>query len=244
MMKLLTTILAAVAILAITKWALFPTYTHRYKVTLEVEVDGKLVHDSNVVEVAWRSNGPLTTLFQGKQFEVSIWGQASMLDLGPHGLLFGTLGSGVETTYPSPSASLLAMRAFTGIDKRIPDYSRIIATSGSYGSVTSEILEAVAEQKISVNLIPHNVPPLVWLRDGSDFASAIPIPPTELSQSIAPGVHLRSATLQLTKDRVRFDIKTRWKGFDRLLAAYPTASRSYHPKIFKMTPELILMNGN
>src|SRR5262245_61484699 len=66
----------------------YPNYVYRYRLTLNIEVDGKIHSGSSVIEVKWRS-GPV--IGDGGPFGGSVKGQAVAVDLGDRGVVVATL---------------------------------------------------------------------------------------------------------------------------------------------------------
>lgn len=65
---------------------LFPTYTHRYRLTVNIEADGKLHSGSSVIEVRRNDHGPLEGLLHGR-FDEEITGESPIVDLGKRGVV-------------------------------------------------------------------------------------------------------------------------------------------------------------
>ncbi|MGS7013753.1 hypothetical protein RCI25_29185, partial [Pseudomonas aeruginosa] len=75
--------------------AMFPSYSYRYRLQLAVEVDGKVHTGSSVIEVTWEC-GPKLAGFA--QCAPSVGGQATVIDLGSHGVVVATLYTGENIT--------------------------------------------------------------------------------------------------------------------------------------------------
>src|SRR5947209_1600668 len=90
----------------------YPTYSYRYRLTLAIEVDGKVHTGSSVIEIIW-SGGP--TIGDVGPYHPSIRGQAALVDIAPHGVLIAALING-ESYGPAADGALsaiwLAARAF------------------------------------------------------------------------------------------------------------------------------------
>jgi hypothetical protein len=92
---------------------IYPSYTHRYRLTMEVEADGQTRTGSGVVEVTWQRQPKI--LPQVLEWTESVRGQAVPVDLGRHGLLLAMLaGSGPRESWGTGAAPYLAIRAFAG----------------------------------------------------------------------------------------------------------------------------------
>src|SRR5260370_3892357 len=72
-------------------WYKYPDYSYRYRLTVNIEVDGKIHSGSSVIEVKWRG-GPV--IGDGGPFGPSVKGQAALVDLGDRGMVVGSLLGG------------------------------------------------------------------------------------------------------------------------------------------------------
>jgi hypothetical protein len=188
-------VLAVLTVVA--TWHLaYPSYTHRYRLTLEVEAGGTVRRGSGVIEVTW-SRQP--DVFGAWRFAVR--GQAVPVDLGPHGVLLAALaGAGPPESAGVPARSL-ALAAFAGM---LPE----LRTQGSVRGVPDVVLECGGLSALArsvgrrAELRPAIMPQLVWLPDLHDPATARPVPPADLPTVIAPDVRLRGAWVEITRDPV------------------------------------------
>lgn len=100
---------------------IYPSYTHRYRLTLEVEADGEVRTGAGVIEVTWRSQ----PTFSGNlpPWVGDVRGQAVPVDLGRHDVLLASLGgNGPEETL-GIGARFLALRAYAGTVPELPPIS-------------------------------------------------------------------------------------------------------------------------
>jgi hypothetical protein len=169
----------------------FPAWTIRYRLTLVAEVDGREVTGSGVIETHWRSQGVLARL-TGVPWDVSVRGEAVVLDLGERGIFFLLLrqdprgGRGLDAAH-------LVSRYFAG---------------RSVGSVTSVMLQAMTPSRPPVSLDLNDLPLTVRFRDLADPRSVEKVDPTNLVASFGQGVRLQRATIRI--------VPTGWPIFDRL----------------------------
>ena len=72
-------------------WYKYPDYSYRYRLTVNIEVDGKIHSGSSVIEVTWRA-GPVFA--DGGPFGSTVKGQAAVVDFGDRGVVVAILGEG------------------------------------------------------------------------------------------------------------------------------------------------------
>lgn len=177
---------------------LFPSYTHRYRITVEVEADGKVHSGSAIWEGTFQEHKILKGLFAGGS-NISMRGVPVVVNLGQRGAIVALVRpSRLRNEYyrPTPvAAHQLALNAYYG--PRKGRKRRFGGKIKGYKTVSGE-----TEPKL---LNPDNYPAFVWLRDPNNVRSAEPAPPFEWSEQIDPSVALRSITLQITSDGVSGD---------------------------------------
>jgi len=83
----------------------FPSHSLNYRLKINIEVAGKRYSGSSVIHLSYFDNG----LFKGFDalgaYSTTVSGEAAVIDMGPHGLLFGLLRgtnrvSGFRAKYP------------------------------------------------------------------------------------------------------------------------------------------------
>jgi hypothetical protein len=184
-------VLAAPVLLGLGCWTIwhfsYPSFTHRYRLTLAVEVDGVLRHGASVAEVTWQSQpsifGPFASRFRG---------QVVAVDLDRHGMLLAL-----------PTRSL-ALRAFGGNVPELPYRPPPEVSGYPLDPSTLRSLDRLVGR--TVDLDTRSMPQLVWLPDRKDLASARLLPSTRLEDEIAPEVRWRGAWLLITHDPVTTDL--------------------------------------
>lgn len=194
-------LLALVVIAGVSAYAvklMFPTYTHRYRMTVQIDADGALHTGSGVVEVRRNSNGPLTGITQVGYAE-KIEGRAPLVDLGRHGVVLAALRPHplADLFKPRPViASQLAFAAIYGPDyyKRNPEYAAEERQQGL------EIASHIQERKGTYVLSSEAYPSFVWLRDPADRQSAQPLLASDMPTTIDASVRIRSVKIEMTRD--------------------------------------------
>lgn len=183
-------IVAFIALLiggAIVWWKInYPTYSYRYRLTLAIEIDGKVHAGSSVIEIVW-GGGP--EIGDVGHYHPSIRGQAPLVDLGPHGAVIATLinsdyGRAADGTY---SVIWIAARAF-GNDSTNQELPKLPHLTGLR------------------HLSPDNMPQLVWFSNISDPSTARKITPADIPELFGPNARLSNATVEITSDPIVIDI--------------------------------------
>lgn len=166
---------ALVGIVVVYKF-LYPTYTARYRITLEVEDNGKARAGSSVIET---SATPQPKILPEVQAKVRVSGQAVVIDLGEGRKLFALLRLDDERKKKNETFVELAADVF---DPESYGWSRWIEVSKMRG--TKDLTNA-------------EIPLLVRFRDLEDPMTVERVDPGDLSAHFGPGVYLKRATLEL-----------------------------------------------
>ncbi len=188
-------IVAIIVALALFWTWMFPSVTLRYRLTYEVDVDGK-VHTGSSVMQAGMYAGPLC----GGLGWAPCWsfmGEAVAVDLGPRGVLFSLLAGSSKrgaknpiSGWPLPQVEhvqflpVYVMRR-AGLWKAPPGY-----TGGSVGE-----WQAAEKLRTTVELAPYEIPELVRFRDLNDPTTAEVVDPADMTKSFGPGVRFMRATI-------------------------------------------------
>jgi hypothetical protein len=194
----------AAAIVAL-YWLSFPTHSHRYRLTIAVEVDGQVHSASSVIEVRFRF-GPqfLAGLAAGGQYAVDVRGQAVLVDLGARGALVTSLRS--YTDRAAVDAESLALRAFNPLPQM---------PKGSY-VVTKERLRELPRPPARTDLAPDNQPQFIWFRDIADPTTARPVEARDFAAVIGDDARLASDYIEMTRDSLGVDIDKKLPWYDAL----------------------------
>lgn len=168
----------------------------KYRLTLEVTVDGAVHSGSSVIETRWFNQSALKGLTQGAAWAVQLNGQAVVVDLGQRGTLFALLtGPAIDVPghrgskfYPdAPERILLSQFAGRDVDS-------------SYA--TPDILQTISMHRNVAEVSPSNLPMLVRFRNLDDPTTIEWVDPQNLSATFGPGVRLRGASIVISDDYV------------------------------------------
>ena len=163
----------------------FPTYTVRYRLTVDVDVDGKLVSGSSVREVRfWRQ-----VIVFSAPYSFSLDGEAVVVDLGKRGILFATT-NGNDNSFSTDEAKLMPERVFRQALKLPQNFDR-----SKGGDSRVELWRQLSQIRHCTDVIRDEWPMLVRFGDLKVPASVERVDPSNLAASFGPGVSLRAITI-------------------------------------------------
>jgi hypothetical protein len=178
---------------------LFPTYSHRYRLGIDVDVAGETRSGSSVIEVRWHLfPESLRCLFGCNIGYSRVYGQAVLIDMGPQGALLATLWPANTTSSgQAVPADFLALRAFGSQPLPSTGYSLSPETPDSIREMF-RMSNARGKAILSAN----NMPQFIWLKDANDPASAKPILAKDFPSVFDGNVRLRAASIEITTDPI------------------------------------------
>jgi hypothetical protein len=180
-------------------WENSTIYTHRYRLTISFVSDEQTRSASSVIEVRYEI-WPFSKMMQlGRRYDVSVVGQAPLIDLGAHGALLGSL---VNVSAPHAlGADRIALHAL-GPRPRMPGEGLMSTPEGPLETLT---LRGRAD------LRPDNLPQLIWLRDIADPTTAQPVWLWDLPLMTGKlgEVQFLSAQVEITADPIVIDIDSK-----------------------------------
>jgi hypothetical protein len=178
MLVIITIILIALAYY----WFVFSVYSHRYRLTIEVDTPSGLKTGSAVLEPRARTQSPGLS---GRSVVPRLRGEAVFVDLGGDKNVVGLLaGGGKVSSVDAPIR--LAMRAFDALGCRgaMCDWQRMQSMSGRK------------------NLSEELVPTLVTFSNPRDPRTVRLVRPGEFERAFGPGYRFRRAWIEMTDDPV------------------------------------------
>lgn len=184
-------------------------FTVRYRLTLEVETPDGLKVGSGVIENVWTRNEfdiPRSSVRSRDR------GEAVVVDLGSHGLLFALL-CGRDRNGSRGSSDNMH-------DLPLEVFQRIKAIGPNTGTPGAQMRQLIG-LKQEAELTQQEIPFLVRFRDIADPATVEKVDPNNLAKSFGAGVRLKRATIEITSDPVT-------KGIEKRLGWLP----QYYDKLF------------
>jgi hypothetical protein len=176
----------------------YPTYTYRYRMTVEVEVNGKVRSGSSVIEVRlikqpeWPGSG--------SPVHAGIMGEAVVVGLGEGRSLIALLATGPNASdidYPAHVVPVHFKLSYD--DQDLVKYPRL---TGSWQ------LDPAMQRALGL-------PTLVTFTDSNDPDSAHIVQPDEFERFFGPGVNFRRVWVEMTKDTMTEGIEKKlpwWNG--------------------------------
>jgi hypothetical protein len=170
---------------------MYPTYMHRYRLTIEVDVDGMVHRGSSVIEVSVKPRPRLIAHDIGATYRIQ--GDATYVDLGNAGNLFAILAGG--RTGRSMDAPIdLAVKVFDPPSSGRP-FGQYIA-----------IKDVQGKRELSVDQLPT----LVTFSSPKDPNTARVVAPDSFTREFGRSVKFKRAFIEMTTDPVT-------RGIERLL---------------------------
>jgi hypothetical protein len=178
----------------------YPTYSYRYRLTIALEIDGKVHTGSSVIEPRWVGQAYIPG---AGSFIPYVRGQAAFIDLGQRGAVVALLTApshderGIIVWPEGVGALWLVPRAFgTGLsDAELPDLGRLSGRK---------------------ELAPDNMPRLIWFSDVSNPRTARKIRSADIPAIFGPSARVATAFVEITRDPIVVDIGKKLPWFDVL----------------------------
>lgn len=178
-------VVCLVAVVAAYKY-FYPTYSYRYQLTMNVEVDGVLHSGSSIIEVTWYAH----FLPELVSFSPELRGQAALVDLGDRGVVVAALING-ETYGPAKDgasgAIWIAARAF-GLDSTIGELPRLSELRG--------------KRELSLN----NLPRFLWFSNPRDPMTARNVRVQDFASALGPSARFAGASVEITSEPIVINI--------------------------------------
>ncbi len=172
--------------------------TIKYRLTLQVEVDGVVHEGSGVIKTEW-THYPKWLQGMTIPWRVDVHGEAVVVDLGSRGLLFALLTGPAAYDHghplwvnPTDPQAVLRYFNYTGRD-----------------GLTQESLDGLARRRDVIDVPFSGLPELVRFDDIRNPGSMEQVNPDELAVKFGPGVKLVRATLAITDAPISSGIETR-----------------------------------
>jgi hypothetical protein len=181
-------IITAAAVLAGAGWYRYTPLTLRYKLTISVQHDGKIVAGSGVVDTLFWKHRFLDLWLGQPVWLTDIAGEAVVVDLGPRGRIFALLTTDPDRPMSNGWPTKIAIVAVQG-DKRGPVED-------------TEALARILSVREPRPLPTEDVPLLVKFRDPETPSSLERVDPKNLAASFGPDVTLVGATVQIVQEGV------------------------------------------
>ncbi|MFN0218431.1 MAG: hypothetical protein ACKVP4_06425 [Hyphomicrobium sp.] len=169
---------------------LFPQYTHRFRLSFRVEVDGVPKEGSAVITVIDQNIKWLPLAQQ--DWKRTVKGPSPWVDLGDNGMLLAAIKANTASKpkyepVPFHAGSLSFVAFFNAKHHDI-----------KYADETIKKIRTLSGRR---ELTLDQLPQFIWLRDRSSPLSAQLVPPQKFPEVIGSGVRFVGAAVELTSDR-------------------------------------------
>jgi hypothetical protein len=180
---------------------LLPTYYIRYRLSLDVEVGGKVQTSSSVIEISYQilPDGLAYAGGPGGAFHGFMHGAALTIDLGEKGLLF-LLNTRPEACVPIAGNCRLSRPEGEAL------WTLPLVAYGFPGedlpSAMAKYLAQLRMKQGPIDVPIESLPMFVRFRDLSSLQTVEEIDPRDLAATFGPDVRLVRARLELTRDPI------------------------------------------
>jgi hypothetical protein len=199
MKKFLVVCVAIAGALYLAYLVILPTVYLRYRLTLDVDVDGVIRTGSGVVEIAYQPLPDwLVDISQSAHFGGEMSGYAITVDLGERGSLF--VANARPFFVVDPKTHLMALPR-AGNLSMLP----FVAYGLPQDGLPSEMLRLARELRATkrpIDLPPDKLPMLVRFRNINDRDTFEEADPRDLTAAYGSGVRLARARFEFTTDPV------------------------------------------
>jgi len=209
-MKPLGIVVAVIAIVVVLYKLSYPTYTCRYRMTVNVEVDGKLRSGSSVIE--FQISKQMRFLPDVNPIKFDAVGEAVFVDLGGQRSLVALLKSGENAT--DGNFPLRVVPAHFKLD-------------------TDRQLASLPSLRGRWELPAQDLPTLATFSDANNSATLRVIRPDQLEQTFGPDVRWRGIVIEMTTDPVTHGLEARLP----FLVSQKDTLRRANQNPFKFIPE-------
>lgn len=176
----------------------YPIYTYRYRMTVEVEVNGRIESGSSVIEVRVEKQPQWPQ--SGFPIVVRVSGEAAFVDLGNGRNVVALLAADGGSYVDYPAYVVPAHAKLSYDDKDLPKFPRL----------TGHWQLNPTERRRTLGL-----PTLVTFTDLNDPKSARTLLPDDFAKVFGPDVTFKRISIEMTKDLVTEGIEKKypwWNG--------------------------------
>jgi len=166
-------------------------HTIRFKISLEIEADGKTFHGFSVIAAT-----KARTISQTGRI-MFVEGEAVVVDLEGRGRVFGLLALRTEHGRPShDSLAMLPLRVFRSRGL-LPSYRDFKSNPEDFDFFEWDSIKGITRE---VELSPSEIPFLIHFKDLGDPSTVESIDPNAMEHALGPGVRLKKASLRVTDE--------------------------------------------
>lgn len=198
----------------------YPTYSYRYRLTVNIEADGVIHSGSGVIEVVWYAHF-LPSLVS---FSPELGGQAALVDLDNRGVVVATLFNG-EDYGPAKDGALGAIW---------------LAALAFGNNSTLEELPALEKLRGKRDLAPDELPRFLWFSNPRDPMTARKILVQDFPTLLGPSARFTGASVEITNDPLVINIRDKLPWLKSLEQMPPSRNIIYLPNNFPIRRDLFI----
>ena len=204
----------------------FPVYTHRFRLTFQVEVNGKVKEGSGVITVAIQDN-QMVPLNQSR-WNLTRRGPSPWIDLGQRGILLAAIEPHIFSYKPNPyDVGELSFVVYFGAEHGRPEISR-------------ENVRNIANQKGKRQLKDNQLPEFIWLPDPHNPKSAQIVPPSRFGDVIGQDVSLGAVFVEITRDHSNASLYEKLPWLQTMEKKEKASGMIYRPAEFQLSAHVLL----
>jgi hypothetical protein len=223
-MKWLAALLAVVIAVYAVYRLNFPSYSYRYRLEISLSLEERVYTGSSVIEVRWSCGPKVAGLGQCAS---GLGGQATVIDLGPRGVVVATLYTG-ENVFPVPDGAV--------------DATWLCANAFGNRSTTDD-LPKLPLLKGRRGLSEKNLPRLVWFSNSADPKSARKVTLQNVASIVDPTARFTEAFVEITSDPIVVDIARKLPWYPTLLEAQKGKGILSEPGKFQIIYKMFVGEG-
>jgi hypothetical protein len=199
----------------------FPTYTHRFRLTVEVETPEGVKSGSSVMQSSRIDNGAMP--LPGRRFNIEFKGEAVFVDLGQGRNLVALLGFG-QYGGVVDRIGTLALEAW-----KLPDSTEAWAT--------------ISSRRGPVELTGNLIPTLITFADRGDPKTASLVRLNEFGRVFGAGTNFRRAWIEVTDNPVTWGVEANlpWVNDHQQMVQASRAMRPDNPFGASAIPDMLFL---
>ena len=199
----------------------FHTYRFRYRLTVDIEADGKIHSASSIIEVTYIIGDDGM-----KRWNHRIRGVAPIVDIGQYGSIVAALGYWQEDTKFRERGKQL------GKANNLPEGAELVPL-GAYNLGAETISSAKGKA-----IVDKYYPNFIWVPPSSDWRQAIQIWPEDFASTISATIRLARVTIEPTPgETIKTKVSPRPRWLEDLWDHSRTATLARSP--FDFSPSFV-----
>jgi hypothetical protein len=201
-------VVLGIGILVAGYWYKYPNYTYRYRLTVNIEVGGKLYSGSSVIEVTWHGGPEIGDV---GPYSPTMRGQGALVDLEDRGVVVATLGPNWESRRYATGRGALWLVPYAFGDEKGGDHAMLPTLRG--------------KRQLRFDNLPH----FLWFSNAQDPTSAKMLVVDDIPHLFGPTARFAGAFVEITNDPLVIDIREKLPWLNALEASRSDKNTIYLP---------------